>query len=115
MEVLGERAIAKSMSALGMSPSTEEKLYPAALAGDLVANATYYSMVHMAGPKAAPACGAVLGLVAGIGAVTLPGPMGLGTKPSAQTPTTEVLTVGLYLLGGVAAGLAYKYLASNGN
>ncbi|MGL4550970.1 MAG: hypothetical protein ACRC33_07270, partial [Gemmataceae bacterium] len=108
IDVLGERAVARAVEAAGVTPPAEADLYPAALTGDLVSNGQCYSLVGVAGREAAPVCGAVLGLAAGIGAVSLPGPMGLGAAPTARTPKT----VGLYLLGGVAAGLAYRCLAS---
>jgi hypothetical protein len=53
-----------------------------------------------------------LGLAAGLGAVFLPGPLGLGSAPSNRTTQTQAMTVGWYLLGGLAAGLAYQTLGS---
>src|SRR5438874_1816411 len=72
IDVLGERAIAGSMRAAGLTPPAQEDLYPAALAGDLVSNSLYYALVGLAEPETAPAVGALLGLVAGLGAVALP-------------------------------------------
>ena len=63
------------------------------------------------GPKGALACGAALGLAAGVGAVALPEPLGLGGGPSARTDETKAMTVAWYLAGGLAAGLAYSLLA----
>jgi hypothetical protein len=57
------------------------------------------------------ACGAALGLAAGVGAVALPERMGLGSAPSARTNETKAMTVAWYLAGGLAAGLAYSLLA----
>ena len=45
------------------------------------------------------------------GAVALPGSLGLGSKPSARTNRTVWLTVGIYALGGLTAGVAYRCLA----
>ena len=112
MDVLGERAISGGMKALGLEPPAEESLYPAALAGDLVVNSAYFAMVGLPRPDAAPACGLVLGLLAGLGAVALPGPLGLGTAPSSRTASTQAMTIGLYLLGGLAAGLTHRALAT---
>jgi len=111
MDVLGERAIAKTIAAAGGTPPSAEALYPAALAGDIVANSAYYSLVGVAGREAAPVTGAVLGLLAGVGALALPGPLGLGSEPSNKTVKTQVLTVGLYLLGGLVAGMVYRSVA----
>jgi hypothetical protein len=57
--------------------------------------------------------GTALGLAAGIGAVALPGPMGLGSEPSTRTPQTTALTIGLYLLGGVVAGATFALMSRN--
>jgi hypothetical protein len=49
--------------------------------------------------------GAILGAAAGVGAVVLPGKMGLSPKYSNATRKTQVLTVAIYLAGGLIAGL----------
>src|SRR4051794_1852428 len=85
MDVLGMRAIARGFRAVGAEPPGEGALHPMSLAGDLVSNSCYYSMVGIGDPDGACARGALLGLAAGIGAVTLPGPLGLGSNPSART------------------------------
>ena len=108
MDVLGMRAIAKPMRALGQEPPRDDHLHRAALAGDLVSNALYYSLVGAGGPRGVWARGAALGLLAGLGGVFLPGPLGLGTAPSRRTPQTALLTVGWYLLGGLAAAAMYQ-------
>ena len=110
MDVLGMRAIAKPMRALGQAPPTDGALHRAALAGDLVSNSLYYSLVGVGDPKGVWVRGAVLGLLAGLGGVFLPGPMGLGTAPSRRTPQTALMTVGYYLAGGLAAAAAYQCL-----
>lgn len=111
VDVLGERAIARTAQAAGYTPPPEEQLYPAALAGDLVSNSLYYSLVGLHGREGPLVCGSLLGLTAGIGAVTLPGPMGLGSSPTARSATTALMTVALYTLGGLAAGLAYRLMS----
>jgi len=110
MDVLGERAIAKSMKLVRRDAPREEDLHSAALVGDMVSNSLYYSLVGLGDPETAVLRGALLGLAAGIGGVYLPGPMGLGTGPSARTPATKAMTISWYLAGGIAAGLAYQLL-----
>lgn len=110
MDVLGERAIAKSMKLVGSQSPREENLHSAALLGDVISNSLYYSLVGLGEPKTAVLRGAILGLAAGIGGVYLPGPLGLGNGPSARTPATKLMTIGWYLAGGVAAGLAYQLM-----
>ena len=61
-------------------------------------------------PQNAVACGALLGLTAGVGALVLPGPLGLGEAPAKRTGGTAAMTLAWYTLGGLAAGLAYQLL-----
>ena len=114
MDVLGMRAIARGFRGLGAQPPGEGALRPMSLAGDLLANSCYYGLVGLGSPGRACARGALLGLAAGVGAVTLPGPLGLGSNPSARTPATALLAVGLYLLGGLVAGAVYQALEADG-
>ena len=114
MDVLGRRAIAGMMQAAGAEPLKGNALQSAALGGDLIANSLFYALVAFSTPRRAPAVGTALGLVAGIGAVVLPKPLGLGSKPSARTMTTSLLTIGLYAAGGAVAGLTYQRLARSG-
>jgi hypothetical protein len=110
MDVLGMRAIARSLRAVDQAPPPGQQLYEVTLVGDLLANSLYYSLVGVGRPQGAPARGAGLGLLAGLGAVALPGPLGLGQAPSNRTPATTVMTIAWYLLGGLAAGLVYRLL-----
>jgi hypothetical protein len=110
MDVLGERAIAAGIRATGAEPPPEPRLHGAALVGDLAANTAYYALVGVGDPDGAVGRGLLLGLAAGLGAVLLPGPLGLGTGPSRRTPRTAVMTVAWYALGGLVAGAAYRGL-----
>jgi len=111
MDVLGMRAIAKFMRQFEMEklPSNEQ-LHNLALVSDVVSNTLYYSLVGIGRPERALRRGTILGLAAGIGAVLLPEPLGLGKAPSARTPETKAMTVGWYLAGGLAAAVAYRVL-----
>jgi hypothetical protein len=110
MDVLGKRALASGLRSAGMPPPPEPRLHDLALAGDLVSNTAYYALVGVGGPDGAVARGTLLGLAAGLGAVFLPGPLGLGTGPSRRTSQTAGMTVALYTLGGLVAGAAYRGL-----
>ncbi|MFC5270664.1 hypothetical protein [Adhaeribacter terreus] len=106
MDLLGMRAIAKTMRAANTEPPAEEKLFGITMAGDIVANALYYSLAGC--DKNAWLRGSMLGLAGGLGGVALPGPLGLGTAPSGRTTQTKVMTVAWYLLGGLAAAAAAR-------
>jgi hypothetical protein len=111
MDILGMRAIAKSLRLLDEEPPPENKLHKITLAGDIVSNSAFYSLVGVGESDHALLRGTLLGLAAGIGAVVLPGPLGLGGAPSARTAETKVMTIGWYVAGGIAAGLAYHLLS----
>src|SRR4051812_22198734 len=91
MDVLGERAWGGGLGGAGVRAPRGARLHTMALAGDVVANSLYYSLAGVCGPASAPACGAILGLAAGVGAVALPGPMGLGEAPSNRTGATQLM------------------------
>jgi hypothetical protein len=110
MDVLGERAIAAGLRTVGAEPPPEPQLRTAALVGDLVSNTAYYALVGLGGRDGAVARGGLLGLTAGLGAVFLPGPLGLGTRPSGRTPQTALMTVAWYTVGGLIAGAVYRSL-----
>ncbi len=114
MDVLGMRAIAQTMRAAGETPPERDELHTTALAGDIVANAAYYSLVGVGNPGSAWLRGAILGAVAGIGGVALPGLVGLGSDASARSLPTQAMTVAWYTIGGMAAGAAYGALAGQG-
>ncbi|MBC5776006.1 hypothetical protein H8S95_18160 [Pontibacter sp. KCTC 32443] len=106
MDVLGMRAIAKLMEKGGATPPDDKTLHDWAMVGDVISNGLYYSLAGAG--KNAWLRGTLLGALAGIGAITLPGPLGLGEAPSERTTETKAMAVGLYLLGGLAAAMAAR-------
>lgn len=106
MDVLGMRAIAKIMEKAGATPPDDKTLHDWAMVGDVISNGLYYSLAGAG--KSAWMRGTLLGALAGIGAITLPGPLGLGEAPSERTTETKAMAVGLYLLGGIAAAMAAR-------
>ncbi|GAB3534615.1 hypothetical protein GCM10027443_22060 [Pontibacter brevis] len=107
MDVLGMRSISELMQKADLEPPQDkDELHTWALAGDIISNSLYYSLAGTG--KDAWWRGAVLGAAAGVGAVLLPGPLGLGEEPSNKTTKTQAMAVGYYLLGGlVAAAVGY--------
>ena len=104
------RAIARPLRLVGRKPPDERTRYGMAMAGDLVGNTLYYSLVGLGGSRHQWARGAALGLVGGLMAVALPGPLGLGSGPVARSPARQAMTVGWYIIGGLAAAAAYRSL-----
>ena len=110
MDILGMRAIAQGAEMAGETPPSRDTLFDMAMAGDIVFNALYYSLVAWGGTRGAVRRGALLGLAAGVGGVVLPGRVGLGDRPSARTKATQAMTVAWYTLGGLAAAAAFQKL-----
>lgn len=110
LEVIGERALAGTLDAAGVTPPRGRALYRWTLLGDLVANTAYYALVGAGSPGGVWGRGGALGLAAGLGAVVLPRPLGLGRQPGERAPLTPVLTAGWYLAGGLAAAATFRRL-----
>lgn len=107
VDVIGVRAISRSIRAAGYQPPRYDRLHHIALAGDLVSNSAYYSLVGVGDRRHVWRRGAALGLLGGLGAALLPPVLGLGQPPHRKTPFTQILTVAWYLLGGLAAAATY--------
>jgi hypothetical protein len=107
MDVLGMRALRGAYRQLGVGPGSDQALERQALAGDMVANSAYYSLVGVGSRESVWLRGLALGLVAGLGAVMLPKPLGLGDPPNAHLPSTQLMTIAWYLLGGLTAAAAF--------
>ncbi|HEX7957593.1 MAG TPA: hypothetical protein VF508_11655 [Pyrinomonadaceae bacterium] len=111
MDVVGMRAIAKTFRAVDAEPPVP--LHETALVGELVSNSLFYGLVGLGDAEDGLRNGAALGLAAGLAAVYLPEPLGLGRQPARNSTETNLMTVAWYLLGGLAAGAAYQALGSD--
>jgi hypothetical protein len=107
MDVLGARAVRATHEKLGLSHRSDRVVERQALAGDLVANAAYYALVGAGGRGSLWLRGIGLGLVAGLGAIMLPGRIGLGDPPHAGRLDTQAMTVAWYVLGGLTAAAMF--------
>ena len=108
MDVLGLRGLRKILGLAHAPQPDENTAYALTMAGDLAVNSLYYSLVGSG--KNAVARGLLLGAAAGVGGVLLPGPLGLGTAPSARTPQTQAMTLAWYTVGGLVAGAVAREL-----
>jgi hypothetical protein len=106
MDVVGRRAIAAGLDRAGAEPPDERTLQRWALAGDLVSNSIYYSVVACGKPSNVWRRGLFLGLAAGVGALLLPQRMGLGAPPRSDSRANQLMTVAWYTIGGLAAAAA---------
>ena len=110
MDVLGERAIARTVRAAGGTLPMQPTLHRWALAGDLVANSAYYSLVACGRDTHLWTRAIAMGLAAGAGALVLPRRIGLGDAPKRDHLPNQIMTVAWYLVGGLAAACAGRAL-----
>jgi hypothetical protein len=108
MDVLGERGLRKILDLADVPQPAEGVAYTATMLGDIISNGLYYTLVGSG--KHSLQRGLLLGAVAGVGGVLLPGPMGLGEAPSNRTPQTQAMTVAWYTVGGLVAGAVAQAL-----
>jgi hypothetical protein len=111
VDLVGEEALQKSLNYFGTSIDDDANLYKATLAGDIISNALYYSLIGGRGSNHIWARAVFYGLSGGIGAVTLPEPMGLEPEPVNKTNKTKLLTVAYYLAGALVTGGILKAIA----
>ncbi|NCD69134.1 hypothetical protein [Mucilaginibacter agri] len=110
VDLVGEEAMTKGLEKAGIAAPTGDKLFMITMAADLISNAAYYSMIGTGKRKQLPYIGAITGLVAGVGALTLTKPVGLNDEPVTRTVKTKILTVAWYTFGGLVAGSVIKVL-----
>jgi hypothetical protein len=113
MDLLGMEAIEKTLDSADLAVPERKNLFKLTMAGDLVSNSLYYSMSGFGNERHSIVRGFLLGLAAGIGAVYLPKRLGLKEEASTRTQETLLLTVALYSVGGLVAGVTGKYLEQN--
>ena len=113
IDLLGENALQKTLGFFGERIGDKDTLYKATLAGDVISNALYYSLIG-AGSKDHVWTRAIsYGLAAGVGAVTLPKPLGLDPEPVSKTQKTQLLTIAYYVVGAIVTGGIIKALAKS--
>jgi hypothetical protein len=103
MDLLDMDLIRKGLKIINKEAPREDKLQRLAVGGELFCDTAYYGLAGIGSKKGVWLRGALLGLVAGVTAVALPKPLGLPKERSSKTLGTELMTIGLYLMGGLAA------------
>ena len=103
MDLLNIALIRKGLKSMNKEVPGEDELQRWAVGGELFCDTAYYSLAGVGGKKGVWFRGALLGLVAGVTAVVLPKPLGLPEEPSNKTLGTQLMTIGLYLMGGLVA------------
>lgn len=104
VDLLGEQAIIKFFNK-GKKLNRKQTYY-GSLAGDLLFNSVYYSLIAKA--KNPVTTGAIMGLSAGLLTLAAPKMLGLSKKYVKSSTEKKYLAVSYYTFGGIMAGLAAK-------
>jgi hypothetical protein len=108
MDLLDMDLIRKGLTSMHRNVPGDTELQRWAVGGELFCDTAYFSLAAAGGKKGVWWRGALLGLMAGITAVMLPKPLGLPKEPSNKTTGTQLMTIGLYVLGGLASAAVAK-------
>jgi hypothetical protein len=111
LDVLGMRLASQAMKQAHVKPLRGLALYTVSFLGEMISNSLFYALVGLGSPRTAWLRGSLLGLSAGLAAVTLPEPLGVGKSPTADTKRMQVTTVAWYIIGGLVAALMYQKLS----
>jgi hypothetical protein len=103
IDLIGEESLNKTIEAAGGKQLEGGSLYGATLAGDVVSNTLYYSVIGAGKHKNLILRGTLVGITAGLGALQFTRPIGLDDTPVNRTRKTKIMTVGYYLAGGLVA------------
>jgi hypothetical protein len=101
MDVVAMHALQKVLP--GQHPP--RRLHQLALAGDVVSNSLFYSIIPARTGRATWMRAAVLGTAAGVAALLLPRRLGLGAPPHSEQRANQVMTVAWYVAGAVTTAL----------
>ena len=107
LDILGLQLAWVAFNKARIDPPRGLPLKIVALIGGLVSNSLFYGLVGLGKPKTAWLRGGALGLLMGIGAVTLPGALDAGNDTTARTPITKAGTIAWYVVGGLLAALTF--------
>ena len=110
MDILDMELIRKALKIINKEAPEEDELQRWVVGGELLCDTAYYGLTGVGGKNGAWLRGVLLGLVAGVSAVVLPEPLGLSKESSNKTLGTQLMTVGLYLMGGLAAATAAQLI-----
>ena len=112
LDLLGMNAVAKLVKGSGLKKIVKgEKLEPVSMTGDLLTNSLYYGMADAGTNSQTFVRGTMLGLGAGLGALTLAKPLGLDETAPYATLKTKAMTVAYYIIGGLVAAAVINLIS----
>lgn len=107
MDLLDMELVRKGLKSINKKQPSKEGVQRWAVGGELLGDTAYYGLAAIGNKKSVWLRGALLGLVAGVTAVILPKPLHIHEDTANKTVGTTLMTIGLYLAGGlVAAAMA---------
>lgn len=109
LDLLRKQATFKIADKINNGSTTAATLNRYSAAGDIISNTLYFSLTAAAGKKAIPV-GSLLGLGMGAGAISLPAKLGLNSYFTGGTRKRKLMTMGMYLIGGLVAASVTKCL-----
>lgn len=112
LDLLGMNAVAKLVKGSGLKKvATDGKLQSVSLTGDLITNSLYFGMADAGNSRQTFTRGALLGLGAGLGALTLAKPLGLDEAAPYAPLKTKAMTIAWYVVGGLVAAAVINLLS----
>ena len=108
VDLIGRQLVAQTFLAMNEPPPPDSREYALAMAGDVLSNTLYYSLVGFGSHRRAVLRGLVLGAVGGWAAVKAPEYLDLPEDAVQRHPATKLMTVAWYTLGGLAAGMMIR-------
>ena len=112
MDLLDMELIRKGLKSINKKVPLDRDLQRWAVGSELLCDTAYFGLAGLGGSKGVWLRGALLGLAAGITAVVLPKPLGLPEKSNNRALSTKLMTIGLYLIGGLVAAAATHFVDS---
>jgi hypothetical protein len=106
MDLVGMRAVRRMAPRFREPRVSSRTLHRVTLAGDLVCNSIYYAAIPGRTAAATWTRAAALGVAAGLGALLLPEPMGLGPPPHSDRRSNQMMTLAWYAAGAAATAAA---------
>ncbi|MFZ6009551.1 MAG: hypothetical protein ACOYXT_04325 [Bacteroidota bacterium] len=110
LNLLEMNSLARIVKGPKMLPLASKELFPDTIASDLITTSLYYGMANGAGKRDTFIRGTLLGLGAGIGALTLSNRNGEGAAQANRNVATKALTIALYVTSGLIAAAAINFL-----
>jgi hypothetical protein len=110
VDILGIRIWSKMLRKADIERPSKRGLYWITAADAAISGSLFYGMVGLGSRRGSLARGAMLGTISGAAGIALPSVMNVPSEPVTHTRDTQIMTIALGLIGGLAAAAAYNIL-----